>query len=1116
MTDENTLTMPDAWRRVLHPRRDRPPVAAPPAPDRAAAARVRALVDEKRTEIEEILDLPGNEPEVAEAARAHLRGDATPLGAAAVAQVSVVLHGLHRDGGDRLFTDAWLTGHGAAFAACALADIGAIRAVAEVAAPSGRGAARRRGTGGLDWTGVRWRRAGDARLDWWIERGTVRRVRAHLAAAPDDVYTGAVEGLAENRGHHLRRLLAAYLAPTRQDWVEELCADPGYAGTEHSPDRWMLFCALGGAHQPAALGLPLDYNDRDLDVLASLVDGVGPEPVVPLLLDALDDVYVSADQLRTVSGVLAALPFDGAFQAIVERVDRPGVPPALLAAARRFPARAMRLLPEAGGTRAADLLAGHVRANPGLAEETLPALSGGARESVRGILDASRRVPYTTVLPPLLAEPPWTRPVKKAKPVVIKGLASPDTRATAWEPDERAEWASRAAHLWRWADRLDPDKLAARFGKLPGHQQVVVVARGGEEAVRPLLAGWEPPVVWDEGEWMRAIIGRFELDAHDPALIVARGNPAVLGGLLMPLRSDEIARTMADWLVRLKTAGKTARAWFGRHGTAAAPALVPDALGKAGPARRAAEHALRLIAGRHGAEPVVAAARVHGDEAAAAVAALLAADPLEALPAKIPAVDWADSSVLPQILLRDRRHALPDAAAAHVLTMLAMSKPDAPYAGVGVVRELCDPESLAEWGWALFRWWELCGAPSKENWALTQLALTGDDETVRRLTPVIRAWPGEGGHAKAVLGLDVLAAIGTDTALMHLHTVAQRVKFKALKTRAREKIEEVAAELELTAEQLADRLVPDFGLDASGTLTLDYGPRAFTIAFDERLKPTITDDTGKPRKALPKPGAKDDPELAPAAAKRFAALKKDVRTVAADQLARLEQAMVDRRRWPLAEFRDLLAGHPLLRHLVRRLVWTTDGGPAFRVAEDGTFADASDDTVVLPDGARVGVAHPLDLGDDLAAWSEVFADYEILQPFAQLARPVHVLTGEERDAGNLARFEGAKVASGAVLGLVKRGWERGEPQDAGVEVWISRRVGPKRHLVIALDPGIPVGSPDLLGDQVLTDVRLAERPGDHFWRTEAPSGRFGDLDPVIASEVLADLTHLTESNGASR
>jgi hypothetical protein len=388
--------------------------------------------------------------------------------------------------------------------------------------------------------------------------------------------------------------------------------------------------------------------------------------------------------------------------------------------------------------------------------------------------------------------------------------------------------------------------------------------------------------------------------------------------------------------------------------------------------------------------------------------------------------------------------------------------------------------------------------------------LTGDDETVRRLTPVIRAWPGDGGHAKAVTGLDVLAAIGTDTALMHLHAIAQRVKFKALRQRAQEKIGEVAAELELTADQLADRLVPDFGLDAAGTLTLDYGPRRFTVGFDEQLRPAISDEDGTARKSLPKPGAKDDPELAPAAYKRFSVLKKDVRTVAADQVTRLETAMVTRRRWPLGEFGDLLAGHPLVRHLVRRLVWLAehDGRTtAFRVAEDGTYADASDDTVTLPGQAGISVAHPLDLGGTVPAWSRLLADYEILQPFPQLGRTVHTLTDAEREAGHLERLAGLKVPAHAVLGLTRRGWVRGAPQDAGVEGWISRRVGPGRYVVIDLDPGLPVGDPDGIGDQTIDGVGLRARPEDSRFgiRDNDTSLRFGDLHPVTASEILNDL-----------
>ncbi|MFD0851815.1 DUF4132 domain-containing protein, partial [Actinomadura adrarensis] len=180
--------------------------------------------------------------------------------------------------------------------------------------------------------------------------------------------------------------------------------------------------------------------------------------------------------------------------------------------------------------------------------------------------------------------------------------------------------------------------------------------------------------------------------------------------------------------------------------------------------------------------------------------------------------------------------------------------------------------------------------------------------------------------------------------------------------------------------------------DAAGTIVLDYGPRRFTVGFDEALRPFVIDESGKHRKTLPKPGAKDDPDLAPDAYQRFGTLKKDVRAISSDQIRRLEQAMVTGRRWPTADFRRFLVEHPLLRHITRRLVWTT-GETTFRVAEDLTFADVHDEPVTLPEGASIGIAHPVHLGAEAtAAWSEVFADYEILQPFPQLGRPVHTLS----------------------------------------------------------------------------------------------------------------------------
>ncbi|WP_433472700.1 DUF4132 domain-containing protein [Spirillospora sp. CA-142024] len=1107
--DEDIWEMPDAWRRLVHPRRDRPGPWPEVRIDESAVGKARALVDGARAEVEEVLALPGSAPELVERGRAHLDGAADPLGAAVVASIAVAKRGLFELGGKDPFRDAWAAEHGLPFAACAFAEL------CEITTDYRQVGSR------ATWTGVRLARPSDYRGGPWAEERPARHLRALLAAADDGVYAEAVEGLASRRRTPVQRMVVSYLAPTRRDWVDEVRADPAVHGLPpHVGYRWMLFCSLGAPEQVDPVTLPLGYYDRSPSVVATLADGAGPSAAVPLVTEALDGEYIDTDTFRDLLGVLAVLPGDEAFQALVDRLGAKYVPPAVIAAARTFPRRAVRLLAGAARPEAEDLLRAHMLTHPDLVEEMLPELPDESRAVIESIRETTVRVPEApaAALPPLLADPPWTRPRPKAKPVVIKDLPSSGTRSIGWEPGERDDWRVDLHHLWRWVERLDWQIQVEKFAKgdLPGHMHPLFFVEGPDELVRPLLAGWEPPTPWDVAEWMRVVVSRFELDALDAAVFAARRDPANAAEILLPFVSDEVARLMADWLVRLKQAGRTARTWFRRHGLAAVPALLPPGLGKAGAERRAAEAALRLIAAQHGAPPIVEAARAHGDKAADAIERLLTADPLDVLPTKMPAVDdWADVRLLPQILLRDREHALPDASAQHVLTMLAMSKPGEVYGGVDVVRDLCDPGSLAEFGWALFRRWEAFGAPSKEGWALAQLGLTGDDETVRRLTPVIRAWPGEGGHAKAVTGLDVLAAIGTDVALMHLHGISQRVRFKGVKSRAQEKIEEVAAELELTAEQLADRLVPDFGLDADGTLTLDYGPRRFAVRFDEQLKPYVTDEDGKPRKSLPKPGAKDDPESAPAAYKAFSTLKKDVRTVAADQLRRLERCMVTRRRWPVREFEELLAGHPLVRHIVRRLVWLAcdgeeDGGKvtAFRVAEDGTFADADDDVLTIAESAVVGVAHPVDLDGSVAAWSEVFADYEILQPFPQLGRPVHRLSGDERAGGRLARFEGLTVPVGKVLGLTSRGWDRGAPQDAGIECWISRRLPGGRYIVIDLDPGIAVGVVDALPDQTLRAVALTGRP-DQIWMGGGPTASFADLDLVTVSEVLADLATLS-------
>jgi MFS family permease len=84
-------------------------------------------------------------------------------------------------------------------------------------------------------------------------------------------------------------------------------------------------------------------------------------------------------------------------------------------------------------------------------------------------------------------------------------------------------------------------------------------------------------------------------------------------------------------------------------------------------------------------QQVLDAAAGYGGPALAGVEALLDVG-LDLLPKRIPpAPAWLDPAVLPPVLLRGRDAALPTEAVRHLCTMLAISEPDRPYAGVGLV-----------------------------------------------------------------------------------------------------------------------------------------------------------------------------------------------------------------------------------------------------------------------------------------------------------------------------------------------------------------------------------------------------------------------------------------------
>jgi predicted DNA-binding WGR domain protein len=985
---------------------------------------------------------------------------------------------------------------------------------------------------------------------WTLARGAgLGELLARIAGAADSEYAQICEVAARHaqRGE-LPAVLAACLLPTEPTRVADALAHLSQAAS--NGDIALLASCVLSPEQARALAdaiavQPYLQFDSARLLMLDLARLHLPQ-AVELTLKLAKGVYATAEQRRASFDILRAHDSPEALAELLARVEDKDARPIADAFARQWPQLAIRLAAESIAASGQKSLREWLERFAAAHGEHLQAARAGATPEIRSLLESlaarQREIgPEAAAqdLPDWLNSPPWRGRERAAAAPYPKIVPHDIAPCLAWAEGERARWLggrspeSVRAGLWHQQLKgLSGDKLVrGTLGVLGvrdgAHAQALAGARlsgndlTAQRWVEPGMLMLLPPLAArvvleakDPREWSEW--GESKLDAvvawldaaAVPALEAFAERAAERGlQLAQPLASVRVATVAASALRASKKAKPAAQAWLLRHAQLAADALLPQL----GDPRHGedASFALRWLLGSGREDAVEAAADGYGVDGRAALATLRAFDPMNLAPLKVPKLPafWLPAAYA-RVQLTDGR-TLPLAVIDAIGEMLAFSPLEQRYAGLDRLRALCKPASLGAFAWDLFQSWLTAGAPSKESWAFTALAHLGDDECARKLALLIRAWPGEAAHARAVTGLDVLAAIGSDVALMHLNGIAQKVKFKGLQEKARARIDQMAQARGLTAEELADRLVPDLGLDEHGTLVLDFGSRQFTVGFDETLKPFARDARGAPLKDLPKPIKSDDAALAADASERWKALKKDARTLASQQIQRLELAMAQRRRWSAVEFRRFFVEHPLLRHLARRLLWARfeEGKPVqcLRVAEDLSYADANDDLLTLPDDADIGLVHPLELAPaDAAAFGQIYADYEILQPFAQLGREVYRLTADDLGAFELARFKGKQVATGSMFGLENRGWRRGDPQDGGWVGWFTRRVADDLEVELDLDPGTVVGDISYEPKQKLGALAL-RRPNSYG---DDGRRRWGEIDPILASEVLRDIDRL--------
>lgn len=535
--------------------------------------------------------------------------------------------------------------------------------------------------------------------------------------------------------------------------------------------------------------------------------------------------------------------------------------------------------------------------------------------------------------------------------------------------------------------------------------------------------------------------------------------------------SEAAGRTLLP-LLAAPSIKPTARAWARRHRDLALPLLRELC---AAPSERALD-----LAQRHELETVVAPLLHELDPPTARAQAWPPGAPAELTRGRAKTPSYAVVDRLPR--LRVAGQELPAQATGRLFAQLARASFDAARA--------CDPESLAALAHATYDAWREAGGSTKDLEVLALVAIAAADALSTRVGEDAEHDHRAGRAARAARLLEALARRERGAAWLAVDRLRRRAEHDKLRRAATEALARAAHERGLSPEALGDQRLPTLGLDARGERTFELADRRLTIGVDDALRPALRLD-GEVRRRFPARRKADGQAFGHAKA-GWAALRASVRDAAEATRAHLEHAMITERTWTVQGLRALVR-HPLARPLLERLLLAT-AERRLRLAEDGTFADLDDREVTPGADTRIGVVHPAHLSArERDRWSERFADYALVQPFAQLGRAVLTPTDAERAAGRALRVEGAETSWRTLSGLRSRGWTGRAPEHVRV-TRLERELDGVGALSLELSPGLHVGSPVGSGPQRIVRARIAQ---------------LATLSAVQASEALTEIGRAT-------
>lgn len=153
-----------------------------------------------------------------------------------------------------------------------------------------------------------------------------------------------------------------------------------------------------------------------------------------------------------------------------------------------------------------------------------------------------------------------------------------------------------------------------------------------------------------------------------------------------------------------------------------------------------------------------------------------------------------------------------------------------------LLAEDLDSREFAAYVNELFDRWLTEGAEAKKRFVLYAAAIHGGSAAIGKLTRQIREWSQHGRSAIACEAVRALSLNPLPQALLAVDEMTRKSRSGQVRAAAAQVLQFAAVQRNLTREELADRIVPDFGFDGNAERYFDYGTRGFYVAVTAELE----------------------------------------------------------------------------------------------------------------------------------------------------------------------------------------------------------------------------------------------------------------------------------------